>query len=134
VTDGEVRIIVKRVDDAVHIMTENANDGSTMIWSMDGASGVIQQFNGNCWQSMSSDTITMSAGDGTASTMFMLNAKGAHLLGANFFCGTMGGHFGYLVPPIGSLPGVPPAAPALSVVVGPTGMAGVASAKWTMTP
>ncbi len=133
VTDGEARVLVKREDDAVFVMTENKETGKTMMLEMNGAAGIVQLFNGNCWISMSGDTITLNAGGEGGTTMLMLNAKGLHVFGANFFCGTGGGHFGYISPPANGAPGVAPPQGSNSVLVGPTGQGGAPSSKWTMT-
>jgi hypothetical protein len=134
ITDGEARVLIKREGDSVFIMTENQQTGKTMILEMNGADGVAQLFNGNCWFSMTGDTITLSAGDSSGSAMIMLNARGIHFMGANFFCGTAGGHFGYMVPPTATSPGVAPQEPAQSILFGPSGVAGAPSLSWTISP
>jgi len=133
VTEGEARILVKRESDSVFIISKNQSTGKTMTLEMNGANGVVQTFNGNCWISMTGDSIQLSAGNGSQSSMITINAQGIHFLGNSFNCGTMGGHFGYVITPAPPVPGIAPTAPFNSVVVGPSGNAGVGSAKWTMT-
>lgn len=133
VTKGEARILVKSASDSVFLMSKNQVTGKTMIQAINGEDGVISIFNGNCWISMTGDSIQLSAGNGSQSSMITINAQGIHFLGNSFNCGTMGGHFGYMVPPAPPVPGVAPVSPINSVVVGPDGNTGVGSAKWTMT-
>jgi len=132
VTDGDARVIIKRKLNAVFIISKNDTTGKTLIFEMSG-SGVIQMFNDKSWITMTGDSIQLSAGNGSSSSMITLNANGIHFLGNSFNCGTMGGHFGYMIPPAPPAPGVAPTAPAFSVIVGPAGQAGVGSTKWTMT-
>jgi len=134
VTKGEARLLVKRATDAVVIMTKDKTTGKTMLQSLSGDAGEFQVFVGNCWLRITNDSISMSAGDGVKSSLLMINANGIHMLGGSFNCGMAGGHFGYIVPPIAGAPGIQPPLGVNSVVIGPTGLAGVASTKWTFSP
>lgn len=134
VTSGEARFLIKRVDDAVFIISKNQSTGKTMIWEMNGSTGVMQTFNDRTWIEQTGSSITLGAGDGSATTTLLVNAAGVQINGANFLCATAGGHLGMLVPPAAGFPGASPIAPANSILSGPTGPAGVPSPSWTVSP
>ena len=134
VTDGEARILIKREDDAVFIIAKSQSTGKTMSFELNSTAGVVQIFNGNCWQKMTGDTISWGAGDGTNASTMILSAAGLQINGANFMCCTAGGHLGLFVPPAANFPGAPPQAPAQSILFGPTVGSGAASGKWTVAP
>lgn len=135
VTDGEARVLIKREDDAVHIMSKNQVASKTMMWSMHGADGTIQVYNGGgCWIEMKGSVLTIGSSDGSSTTTLMVTPNGVQINGPNFMCCTAGGHLGLVAPPTPGFPGAPPVVGANSIVMGPTGMAGVGSAKWTVAP
>jgi len=134
VTKGDARILVKQATDSIFVMTTAASTGKTMIWEMNGESGVIQWFNGNAYITMTAEGVTIAGGNGSSSTTLKVDANGVQINGPNFMCCTPGGHLGMLVPPTAGFPGIPPTTPVNAIVMGPTGTAGVGSSKWSVAP
>ena len=122
-SSGSARIIIKRKNDEVTLLASNlTDDGSTMTVDVNGKTGEINLANGGAIFRMRKDEIVLSVG-GTAVT---LDKSGLTVWGKHFAANTGGGN-------LGLMPGGTPPFPGVgSVLVGPAGVTGVASTKWTM--
>lgn len=126
VTDGEARVLVKQVRDAVVLYTVNQPIDKTMMVELSGADGTITLTNGKSFLVLKDDSITLGVGNAQLS----LHADGTiQLDGGTFVCATAGGQLGTMAP---MAPPMPPGAS--SILFGPTGVAGVPSSKWTIIP
>jgi len=126
VTDGEARAMVKQVRDAVVLYTVNQPVDATMMVELSGQDGTLTMTNGRSFLVMKDDSITLGVGNAQLS----LHADGTvQIDGGTFVCATAGGQLGTMAPMSPPMP-----APAASILYGPTGVAGVASTRWTIIP
>lgn len=126
VSVGEARFMLKAGDDSISLYTESQPDEQSMMVSLDGKNGKTTISCAGSWIEITNDGITMGVKGGK--TMVTIDEDGLQIDGNSFRCATKSGHLGVLAPQ------VPPVAPALSIVVGPTGLTGVGSTSWTVTP
>lgn len=127
VTDGPARILLKQAKAVVNLYTENAKDnGSSMMVDVNGDLGSIKLVCGGSVFEITKDSITMM----TSGQGFAITDKGVSVWGKHFACNTGSGNFGLVVP---TPPYMAPVAPAMSVLVGPTGLGAAPSTTWTMT-
>lgn len=128
VTDAECRVIVKKATEAVTLYTAAQNGGASIMATVSGeGDGTIQLIHGGgAYVTVDKDKIVASAG-GSSIT---IDAGGVQVVGAYIGLNAPGGNLG-LVGPQGEMP---PAAPLASIVCGPSGMAGVPCAHWTVSP
>lgn len=128
VTDAECRVLVKKATEAVTLYTAAQNGGASIMVTVSGEDdGTIQLIHGGgAYVEVLKDKIVASAG-GSSIT---IDAGGVQIVGAYIGLNAPGGNLG-LLGPQGEMP---PAAPLASIVCGPSGMAGVPCAHWTVSP
>ncbi len=128
VTDAECRVLVKKATEAVTLYTASQDDGASIMVTVSGEGpGTIQLIHGGgAYVEVNKDKIVASAG-GSSIT---IDAGGVQIVGAYIGLNAPGGNLG-LVGPQGEMP---PAAPVASLLCGPTGMAAVPCAHWTVSP
>ena len=131
VTDGEARIFVKQQRDAVSLYTVNQVVDQSMLFDMGGLEGKTKWTNGKCFIEMIDDGVkaSVSIGISGGASITLFEDGTVSIDGAYFNCATGGGRLGVLAP---QTPGPP--APLGSILFGPAGQVGVASAGWTVTP
>jgi hypothetical protein len=124
-TDGEARVFLHQERDGVVLFTKSAPDGGgTMMVDLDGKAGAIMIACGNSWIRLDNDGIKLCGG---GEAVLTLNSAGAQIDGAYLAANVGGGN-------LGIMPGlIPPVQGGNSILVGPAGMAGAPSAKWTIT-
>ncbi len=127
VTDGEARILIKQATDSIFAMTVDQTVDRMMMFEMNGQDGALKLFCGNSWIELTDKTVTIGVDEGKA--IFSMDKDGFQLRGSSFVCATSSGQLGLMADPAVSIP-----APAFSIVAGPTGLAGVGSPKWTVSP
>lgn len=127
VTDADARWFLKRETSALVSYTVNQKTQDSMVLEVNGKDGEIRCFNGIVGFAAVNDGTTKKLLITTGATTILLDEDGVFITGAHFGCNTNGGNFGLLGI-------IPPIAPAFSVLVGPTGMAGAPSTKFTMAP
>lgn len=124
VTNSAARVFVKKASGEVILYTENEKDGnSSQLVNVSGKQGTNIFLCGSTLITQDKDSITLSAGG----TTLTVDSSGVTIFGAHFACNTGGGNLGVLgviAPP----PGV------CSVIIGPAGIVGVPSSRWTMAP
>lgn len=121
-SDCDARIMLRRAKNQVAIYSANkTDDDSTMLVEVNGESGEIQMVNGGAVIRMTKDKIQFAAGG----AVLELGDGTIGVYGAHFACNTGGGNFGTIGP-------FPPPPSTNSILAGPSGVAGVMSAKWTV--
>lgn len=131
ITDGEARVLVKKERDAVVLYTVNQKVDQSMMVDMGGVDGATKIINGKCFFAMTDDginaSITLGISGGSSMTLFEDGTVSIN--GAFFNCATPGGRLGVL-----SMTTPGPLAPLGSILMGPSGMTGLPSTSWTVTP
>ena len=130
VTDAECRVLVKKATEAVTLYTAAQNGGASLMVTVSGEDdGTIQLIHGGgAYVTVDKDKIVASVGGKASIT---LNGDGSiQIIGTYIGLNAPGGNLG-LVGPSGESP---PAAPLASILAGPSGMAGVPAAHWTVSP
>lgn len=127
VSSGDARIILKRADDSVSIITTNhADNDELMMVQLSGDRGaltiMIGGANGTAMAVIKSGKIAFTAG-GSALT---IDESGITLTGKHFACNTGGGNLGHVA---GALP-----TPANTLLWGVAGPAGAPAPKWVVSP
>lgn len=127
VTNADARFFIKQATSAVIAYTVNQKSDESMIVELSGEDGEIRLFNGLAGIILRDDGTDQQVLITMGASTILLDADGIFINGAHFGCNTNGGNFGTLGP-------APPLPPAFSVLIGPTGMAGLPSLKFTMAP
>lgn len=129
VTAGPARVLVKDTDKSVTLLTmADDSDQNPVFVQVDGASGKVEiMCTGSNGSKVSKATFSPSAifmglsGGGSIT----IDMTGVTIGGSHFACNTKGGNFGLVGP-------APPPTGAMSLLAGPTGMAGMPAALWTI--
>ena len=126
VTDGDCRFIMRKADSSISIFTSDEASGEDMIMTLSGSTGVGEIRVGGSSIKIETDRIVMMAAGGASA--ITLDSDGMNFTGNNCALMSQSGQLGSISP---ALPPMSPPPGAMSVVIGPTGMAGVGSSKWT---
>jgi hypothetical protein len=123
VSDCDARIMLRKAQNQVALYTVNEDDDdAAMMIELNGSTGELQMVVSGAFLKMTKDAIQI----GVAGTVLELNADNFAVFAAHFACNTGGGNLGTVGP-------LPPPPVTNSVIIGASGMAGIASLKWTMS-
>ncbi len=118
----DARIFVKDSTSAAVMYSVNQTSDDSMILEVNGQEGEIRIVNGKSAIVITKDKITITNGK----TTLLFDDDGLFGYGAHCGLNFNGGNLGTLVADAPPIPGV------MSLLLGPTGMAGVPSLKWTI--
>lgn len=130
VSSGDARVIVKRATHTIDLFTLNSDDGSgsPVMLQVSGKQGSITALaagnGGTAMLKIKAGKIALAV-DGGGS--LLVNAQGVTVNGKHFAANTATGN-------LGTIAGAPPQPGVNSILAGLTGMTGVPSAGWTISP
>jgi len=123
VSDCAARILLKKGNSAITLVSENQQDGdSTMLLDLNGVAGHALIVNGGSYIEIKKDSIVLSAGG----SMISVDSTGVAIFGPHTGLNTKSGN-------LGVINGAAPIAPAASVMVGASGIAAVPAPFWTVS-
>lgn len=131
ISNCEARVFLKKERSAITLYTVDENENFSMMIDLSGVDGLITYINGQTYIQQHTDKIVLGVNGGG---MILIDENGVQIEGNNFRCNTAGGNLGVLTPGTAATPAVPPLPVANSIIGGPSGIAGVASTSWVVSP
>ena len=122
---GEQRFLLKQDTESATMYTVNKNTGSSQIITANGKDGVNMFVNGNTLIQQEDDKIILAVNGGA---WIEINKDGIIIGGKSCTIACPKGQLGAPAPGVVLPPG------ASSIIFGPAGIVGVASANWTVSP
>jgi hypothetical protein len=121
VSDCDARIMLRKELNQIALYTVNADDSdAAMMIELNGSTGELQMVVSGAFFKMTKDMIQI----GVAGTVLELNEANFGVFAKHFACNTGGGN-------LGTVGAIPPPLPTNAVIIGASGMTGIASIKWT---